>query len=1732
MGTHVESSFRTAMRNAWRAFLALSLSGIFFNPAAQALTINVVGPAGEAVSDYRWLVEEDLTKASVPNVPADASNLALGFHTSYMPVVATGDSIDPAKSATDLALDPAKRYYVSVLPRSGYQMGGASLAAGQDTVTIVVNPQQVPTAQISVFVFEDNQPISGTPNLPQEQGLANFSILLKEAGGTFGQSGGQVTLDAFGNQIGTTYQQNPDGSFVYNPDGTPAVATLGSGFVKSGPDGVVIIKYLFPGKYTLEAIPPDAGWHQTSTIEGTKGIDAWVKANEPAFFQEFGPAGHHVDFGFVRDLKDASVLKGNSTITGRVVNQHMSRPPNFTFYNGGPVPDCWVGLNEIAVVGGRGLYTRKCNPDSTFSIPNVPPGTYQLVVWDEYMDRIFASANVTVGGGGGNVNLADVAVFDWFGHYQARAFFDANQNGFRDPGEVGMPDQAMNLRFRDGSVYQSFATDPTGLAHFSEVFPFFNWLVAEVDFARYKATGATVVVDNGGVVAPHDGWTMPSFDQLNPQPQACSADDVANGAAGCTAEGDPLVGPAGNNLSRTETGAVLVQGIQTFLGQTNVIEWGKANYAPGENGGISGIVRYGITRAENDPRYAAAENWEPGIPRVQVNLYRDCDNDGRIDQPNANGAAGCAALSSQGHVAAMADVDNWPFGWSDGSAAMGPEDVKRNAAAGYSQGDAVDVAWTDSWDDSLPTGCQGATFTSNGVTTDCYDGLRNFNQVRPAVFDGGYAFGGPAGKPELPVGTYVVEAMAPKGYLHQGNGDQNVAFGDTPAPSPLALPPECVGDPLPVPQYLSLFSDVQEPNPAYDPANPGKTWNQCDRKKVMLAQGQNAPADFYLFTEVPVAGHIVGFILDDTANEFDPNSPTFGEKHAPSWLPVSIRDWSGREIDRVYSDQWGAYNALAPSTYTINAPFPSGVAPNMLTTCMNDPGPIKDTRAGSPTFGQMIIDPNFNRQYSQFCYTFQYLPGKTTYLDTPVVPVAAFAGPGQFPLDCEFDEGVPVIYSVEGKTKGGVSFNGPYVPPPSADPNVWPRLTIVSAGMVEVPNPAFDGTPATTKTIFRDHGFGAAQGNGEVALNGVSLPIVSWSDGIIIASVPNAATTGQLMVTRGNGKTSVTGVTVTVGGYGPTASNTIRVVAPGTKIQDAIDAANRGDMIMVPPGTYDELVIMNKMVRLQGWGAGSTHINAAKVPADKLTAWRGKLNQLLATDGFDLLPGQTVLFNAANNEPALFNTEEGPGILVVAKASGPQAFINVRNARIDGFTISGSDNAGGIFVNGYANYLEISNNKLMSNYGSYGGGIRIGHPTLRDPNVVPANDGWFGGYTNAKNNFVKIHHNHVTQNGSRLGAGGGIALCNGTHNYSVTGNYVCGNFSMGGGGGIGHLGFSNGGTIANNTVIFNQTFSQLANASGGGIFVGGQASLAPATTPRLSPGAGNVTVSNNLVQGNQAGSGDGGGIRAEFVNGLDVRRAMNNPAGWYQLTLSNNRIVNNMAGVAGGGISLQDNVKAVIDNNTVANNDSTATAGAAFAPGSPNQSSPQPAGIVSRVHSRLLFWTIGAGTGYKLQYANPVLTDNILWHNRSFYWTIDNATAPATFGLVPDVGAGQAAVYSDLGVLGTLHQGTWPDYVDAGADKLNPVNSILSSTAGYDGSNSSAPPVFVAEYLNGDQGQTIQQPELTTGIATAAAFDEGGNWIDVRFGPLTPYQPCATPGSCPPYGDYRLQNYGGTGANP
>ncbi|MEE9426411.1 MAG: choice-of-anchor Q domain-containing protein [Methylococcales bacterium] len=1743
---------------------------------------------GVAISNgFRWQLEEDRTHHATAGTVGTQTNppLALSFHTSHHPVATQGE-INAANGSIDQP-DPSKRYFLSVLPYEGYTLGGAVVPVGTtsgDSFTVVVSNTPIPTAQISVFLFEDNSPINGAPDLPLEQGIngsvEGFKILVEDAGGGYGVTAGTLQTDAFGNPLGTEY--NADGS----------IRSIGDGSIPIDSNGVAHIRNLPPAKYGVQIIPPaGSDWVQTSTIEGSPVIDAWVQSNEPSFFVEFGPPGHHVFIGFVHKNTDETASLNEAAvsgpITGRITNNHLNRPPGFGANSGNPFPGCLVAINEDPLVGGRALFVEECDTDSKFSLPSLPAGSYMLSVWDTGLNIVIANSSLTVLADGNCINpktpndllggaceLGDLPVFRWFGRYDSIVFFDTNEDGFRDPDEPGLNDLALNLRFRNGVIYQANATDFDGAFTFERVFPFFNWLVPEVDFGLgLKATGATIVVDaGGGTIPPAQGDVFGQVEDINeidthgqtlvPQPQICSPDDVAANIDNCGTDGvgsDHINPNTLDNLSRTETGPVLTMGMQTFLGQSNYIEWGKSTYGPGENGGVSGVIYYASTRAEDDPRFAAFEPWEPGIPRVVVNLYADGDtNKPPFGDPGTNGCPvgvnpagtedtdwdnnGCIDLDdnviedvNQNGSFDLADADNYPF-----DNFPGPEDINRTDLSdpghGYSDafdyGDAIQITSSDSWDDSQPTGCQGDIFTaSTGVTTDCFDGLRNFNQIRPAVFDGGYAFDSyfPDGVGAnldnlgavieanvvsgLPASTYIVESITPTGHQLVREEDKNVDFGESFIPDPALLPAFCVGDDHTVPQYVSFQTDASDSNPL--PGIPqgdlveapfmGDARPLCDRKKVSLADGQNAATDFAYFTQVPKAAHVVGVILNDLANEFDPNSPTFGEKAAPPFVPVSFRDSTGREIIRVYSDEFGAYNAMLPSSWTANVPSPSGYSPAMLTACMNDAGPIKDSN------GNAVIDPFFNRQLSQFCYTFQFMPGATTILDTPVVPIAAFARNGQFPVDCEFPTKTPGIFSAS--RMGG---NGPLVQPGDT-------LEIISAGQMQVPNPKYDGLNGTQPLkLTRDYGFGNATGlvtltrisdSTEVNLDvGADSTPGSWSDGLISAEIPAGLEAGdyQLSVETSGAIQSETSVTVTVVDNVSSPGFDVQFVQPSTAqdatpIQDAIDLAQDGALILVAPGVYDELIWMYKPVRIQGWGPHGVTVNARKSPAKKLQDWRNKLNvELLAgteatdDDQFCIIDGQLPLaFNSANNEPELFQFTEGAGITVAGDCGqNGQSAWTAGQARIDGFAITSADSAGAIFAAQHANNLVISNNRLINNFGTYGGGIIIGNHNLIVNNEI----------VDSVNHNITIHHNQIIENGGADGVGGGISMYTDTDNYVITNNYVCGNFTQGQGGGIGHLGLNPGGIIHNNTILLNQSFAQAREVSGGGIFIGGIRLPSPVAgePPLLSVGTGDVTIRENLIQSNQSGAGNGGGVRLEFINGEDVVTNPGNNTQWYQVDLLNNMIVNNVAGLAGAGISVQDALRVRVYNDTVANNDSTATTISAFqAAASINLTSRQPSGIVSNVHSGRLADLANAPTNATVgDFSNLDIQNSIVWHNRSFCWgatAFDPQGFPTMFGLMlaSNPICGGSSDYEDLAV---LPRGS--------GFLLNPLTSDLTDITAYPGgigilANLSVDPKFIQGYFLTDAGQTINQPE-TTIPQTTAAFDEGGNFIDARFGPLEP----------------------------
>jgi hypothetical protein len=500
----------------------------------------------------------------------------------------------------------------------------------------------------------------------------------------------------------------------------------------------------------------------------------------------------------------------------------------------------------------------------------------------------------------------------------------------------------------------------------------------------------------------------------------------------------------------------------------------------------------------------------------------------------------------------------------------------------------------------------------------------------------------------------------------------------------------CVGEQRVVPDFLSLFPNVQEVAPFA-----GATRPLCDRKEVTLGNQMNVRMHFAVFTSTHIAAKFTGGITDDFTSEFDPFAPQFGEKFAPPNMPVSTRDYFGNEITRVYTDHWGQYNGLTFSSWEVNPPNITGYSPSMMTQCMNDPGPILDKNPSSPTYGKMITDPLYNPAYSDFCYELPYMPGLTTYTDTPVVPTQAFVGAGYNNVDCAYPDATPAVKEVDGD---GI---GPWVS------QAGNTLTITALGDQQVNNSAYSGpsanaAPFNSKTVGRHYGFGTqctsvgtnCSAVSSVTIGGVNAIITNWSDSAIIATVPGPTTScttasstcnptpvpacavqqqstyqnlpsplpsnqsatalcGQLLITAGNGKQSIDSVTVTVAGKTPTH------VSASQTVQGAIDAAYPGDMIIVDPtcttstsattgsacvGTiqskaiaaHSEMVIMWKPVRLQGVGAASSIITANAQPAGKLLdPWRRHINCLFGLTLQGVPVGST---SSSGGAPAVYDS--------------------------------------------------------------------------------------------------------------------------------------------------------------------------------------------------------------------------------------------------------------------------------------------------------------------------------------------------------------------------------------------------------------------------------------------------------------------------------------------------------------
>ncbi|WP_353509013.1 SdrD B-like domain-containing protein [Intrasporangium sp.] len=1483
-----------------------------------------------------------------PSIDEDPGGQAIA------PIYRHGDETDLTGGNT-LTL-PDGRYLISVLAE-GYKIDGAHFTVPlQDPglVDVELQPNPLPDSTLRGQVFADMAPTNGTLDVGDAP-LTGFQ-------GHINDYLGEVTTDVYGNPLCTTYVgEDPVTHEIplanLDADMLPVVDQPG-GKCLSDADGLLTIPHLGTNRYALSATPPDGQeWIQTTTLEGNHDWDAWIMEGGTGFDTEFAIAGEPVPqplFGFAKPTKNGQPLDAAAAghITGVVVGIKTYTPPKGGSFDGWggntgtrinkPIVRPWLSLADLEN-GDAAVWVGQGDANGAFDISGVPDGNYTLTWWDEPQDYNVNFINVTVTGGE-TVAMGNVPLNGWWTEYDGYVYNDTNRNAVKDPGEPGIPNFTLTLRRRENSLMDrgqnTATTDASGYYHFEAAYPIGEWFVLEAYNDSFYTTGVTYQADN------------------QPTPTTVKG-------AGVDVSTLPIIGLSGR------------------------MDWGVHAYdAPGtggvdpRNGGIVGTVSYDTTRNELDPQYAVAEDWQPGVSDVPVELYATvpctesstvCDDAGRYelaaDGSYARGKLLNTYLSEhwvRPTGCTARDVDGNPLvHGTDENVLVPSQETSGECISSFIQGIQFGPYPTDQ---GTPDANFGAAVDGNyGFGDGCFDGTLDASDPADPVCTGGTFTA-------LGAADYLVHIAVPDDAsgspMYQVTSEEDINIGNGDQIVPQVPPPACAGAlhtvdvaGMGTDGYAALVGDGTNGAPAgvtvaastpVDNATfvdiggspyEGMPKPRCDTKLVTVNNGKSIVPLFNVFTDVPIPTRMRGLIVDDVNFSKDSRSIMYGEKAGIPFVPVGIYDFANRLAYTVESDFNGEYDVLMPSTNHISCPTPSGVCANMYRFVANDPG----------VPGR--LNPNYDPRYRTIATEFEAFPGLLIPTDL---------APTQVGLTIESPAtGLPqAVRCVQGDTT--------------------PQLLAVSRPYVNG-----SGTFSIEGT-----GFGATKGTGAVLLDSTVLPTTSWSNTHIDVSVPSGTAVGahQLAIRANNGASTVNGLTFHVRGgsyspnvyevgpavstprYNPTNAASRSALGVTHAIQNALDDARASagdDLVVVYPGTpdladprgnprgaYYENLIMASPVKLQGVGPGGFQ-GSTFVPGSIIDAGAFGGDTDLATDWFNAVGALTWDGDqTANDGQAIYVLASENATTVAGRA---RQFTSGYRATIDGFDIRGGDQqgfpgnindltggptglppgiqtqGGAIFANAFARYLQVTNNVVQNNGGAYGT-IRIGTPDL------PAPD------TSQHNENIRISDNRIIANaGTNLA--GAIGIFAGAEGYEIARNDICGNFSMEYGGGVSVYGLSPQGKIHHNRIYYN-----MSNDEGGGIMVAGQL---PADPSALSPGSGTVDISSNRIQANLAND-DGGGIR--FLM-----------AGNFPMNVSNNDVVNNVSTHEGGGISLDDAPNVRIVNNTIMKNLTTATAVT-------SDGSAMPAGISTTSNSEQLQATLPAGSP---TFSNPLLFNDILWDNRA-----------------------------------------------------------------------------------------------------------------------------------------------------
>jgi len=1610
-----------------------------------------------------------------PGTPGGCGWVSIAGRANNSPVVTQGNQ-DDFNGAISNGFDlPDGRYLVSVLA-DGFKIDGAHFTVpieNDGNVTVQMQPYDLPDATIQAEVFEDSAPTNSAPDVPAERGIAGFKAHIADyidevTTDVYGDplcGNNQCVSKCYavdgGLDIGIVDPIDADGRCPFR-DELPANATTIDTNVPIGEDaiiqGKVIIPNLGPNRYALSVVPPNGStWRQTTTLEGNHDWDAWVMEGATGLDTEFVVGGEPFPatfFGYVQESNTMATGSGEIKGTALAVSAYIppvggiggeagllgAKPKDVN-----PIHRLFVSLSDLNN-NDQTIYMQEfdCDeaagcPPVNFDISGVPDGDYVLGLWDEPQDYIFLEQNVSIVNGE-TVDLGSLSMLGWWTTLEGHVFNDLNANGKMDPGEPGMSGFPVAMRTRENALMDRGAplvtTDANGYYWMENAYPMTQWLVMEAYADTFYTTGITYQADNqpeettilgAGVdvnVHPVIGlggrldWGVKAYDpgtnggivgtvsydttRNELDPAYAAIEDWQPSIAGLTVD---LYAPV-DCLYDPVTGDQLPDQICDAAGDYQLDTDGSL---------LKGqLLNQYITETWERPSGCVARNVD-GNP-----LINGVDEQALpvgSDQPGND----LPCLE-----APMMGVQFGPLPTDQGT---GDANFGASVDGNYGFGD----------------GCFGAG-GFDPVTGACADG--NDPTALPSNMD--YLV-----QVVIPTEAdwYGAAAVHPDRPLYKVTREEDINIGNGDSFVPQVPPPACAGPlhtvdvadqgtdgygPITLPNGVEVPASTPTVNPTFVDIGgsiyEGQQRALCDTKLIHLGDSKSIAPGFNLFTDVPLPGRFWGLIVDDLNFSSNPKSTAYGEKLPVAFAPVGIYDYTNRLITTVESDYNGLFDVLLPSTNRISCPTPSGVCANLYRFVGNDPG----------TPGHW--NPNYTPQYRTISAEFEAFAGLTIPADLAPTPVAvAVQIPGAQttqPVACWLND------------------------PTGATPAMNPEFFAIN-------KPYMSTNDSGANRTFTIQGLGFGDTAGNVRIGTPAMTINSWSDTSIQFTVPSngpnvpAPGPNQLKITTADGKNTVNALTFHIltpgAGYNPTvfevgvgyaydptdpAHNT---GDPGGEfgpyehaLQDALnDAAGVANaLVVVYPGPVDlsnpryngrgayyENVVMHSPVKLQGVGPGGVYPDGTPVQGSILDgiAFAGDTN--LSLGWLELVL----------NLPRAGNQDISGGQVIYVLPETDNQFGSDFKASIDGFDIRGGDQqdvpgnliaifggfqgplagpnleiqGGAVFANSYANNLQITNNIVENNGGSYGA-IRIGTPNVS---------------TDVNNNHnVRIANNRIFANGG-TNLAGAIGLFGGSDNYEVAKNDICGNFSAEYGGGISAFGLSYdtasdynaksnfGGKIHDNRVYFNHSYDE-----GAGIIIAGELATVPGALygqPGGPQGSGPVEIYNNLIQANMA-EDDGGGLR--FLM-----------AGNFPMNTYNNMIVNNVSLHEGGGVAIDDAPNVRFYNNTVMNNKTTATA-------ITSDGLPAPAGLSTGANSSQLQATLPAGSS---TYSNPLLFNDIFYNNWAGTKGINTVT-----GITP----GDADPW-DMGVVGNV-------------GVLSPTNSILQPSAypgvAPAGSNSSADPMVVS----------------------------------------------------------------------